>query len=78
MQDIATDTFSSPSAVRTVIAADFNNDGDMNVMVNNIVYRGMPQPNRLFRVFTKDEKVKIRKTRIGDAEEPMGYGTGNY
>lgn len=75
-KDIATDTFSSPSAVRTVIAADFNNDGDMNVMVNNIVYRGMPQPNRLFRVFTKDEKVKIRKTRIGDAEEPMGYGTG--
>lgn len=37
-----------PSPVRTVIAADFDNDNELEVFFNNIAYRG-PSANRLFR-----------------------------
>lgn len=48
MQDIATPKFSMPSPVRTVIAADFDNDQELEVFFNNIAYRGS-SANRLFR-----------------------------
>lgn len=47
-QDIASQKFSMPSPVRTVIAADFDNDNELEVFFNNIAYRG-PSANRLFR-----------------------------
>lgn len=47
-QDIASQKFSMPSPVRTVIVADFDNDNEMEVFFNNIAYRG-PSANRLFR-----------------------------
>lgn len=47
-QDIATPKFSMPSPVRTVIAADFDNDQELEVFFNNIAYRGS-SANRLFR-----------------------------
>lgn len=47
-QDIASGSFSSPSPVRTVIAADFDNDQELDIFFNNIAYRGHA-PNRLFR-----------------------------
>lgn len=47
-QDIASQKFSMPSPVRTVIAADFDNDNELEVFFNNIAYRG-PSSNRLFR-----------------------------
>lgn len=37
-----------PSPVRTVIAADFDNDQELEVFFNNIAYRGS-SANRLFR-----------------------------
>lgn len=41
-----------PSPVRTVIAADFDNDNEIEVFFNNIAYRG-PSANRLFRYDTE-------------------------
>lgn len=56
-----------PSRVRTVIAADFDNDGYDEIFFNNLL-----EPNRLFA---------LRGTRwfpmnMGDAHEPDGAGTG--
>lgn len=47
-QDIASQKFSMPSPVRTVVVADFDNDNELEVFFNNIAYRG-PSANRLFR-----------------------------
>lgn len=48
MQNIATGRFADSSPIRTVIAADFDNDKELDVFFNNIAYRGSA-PNRLFR-----------------------------
>lgn len=48
LQNIATGGFAAPSPIRTVIAADFDNDKELDVFFNNIAYRGNA-PNRLFR-----------------------------
>jgi hypothetical protein len=56
-----------PSRVRTVIAADFDNDGYEEIFFNNI-----GQPNRLFG-WREGQWTQIS---IGDAAEPMGFGTG--
>lgn len=48
LQNIATGGFVTPSPIRTVIAADFDNDRELEVFFNNIAYRGNA-PNRLFR-----------------------------
>lgn len=50
-KDIASQKFSMPSPVRTVITADFDNDNELEVFFNNIAYRG-PSANRLFRYKT--------------------------
>ena len=73
--DGATFTNSAPEAfrvrsrVRTVIAADFDNDGWEEIFVNNI-----PGSNRLFQKTLVGGEWAWRD--IGDALEPMGYGTG--
>jgi len=57
------------SRIRTVIVADFDNDGYEEIFWNNI-----PGENRLFRKLpTDDDWVRIN---IGDANEIDGYGTG--
>lgn len=48
LQDIASPKFSTPSPVRTVIVADFDNDQELEVFFNNIAYRSSAA-NRLFR-----------------------------
>lgn len=48
MQNIAAGGFAAPSPIRTVIAADFDNDKELDVFFNNIAYRGNAA-NRLFR-----------------------------
>ncbi|MBZ0305476.1 MAG: CRTAC1 family protein, partial [Anaerolineae bacterium] len=58
---------SMPSKVRTVLAADFDNDGYEEIFFNNI-----GQPNRLFG-WRNGEWTPID---IGDAAEPTGMGTG--
>ncbi|KAL0984624.1 hypothetical protein UPYG_G00144290 [Umbra pygmaea] len=75
-RNIASGTFSSPSPVRTVIAADFDNDQEVDVFFNNIAYRG-DAPNRLFRVARRaGSDPVIQELNIGDAAEPQGRGTG--
>jgi hypothetical protein len=76
-----------PSAVRTVIAADFDNDGHDELFFNNI-----GEPNRLFRVsshspaFTPGlpapgaspglNETELSMIEPGDAADPDGFGTG--
>jgi len=58
-----------PSPIRTVIVADFDNDGYEEIFWNNI-----PGSNRLFRKLPTDaDWVQIN---MGDAIESNGYGTG--
>lgn len=57
----------APGRVRTVIAADFDNDGRTEVFFNM-----MDQPNRLFRV----DAGGVVPISIGDGSEPDLPGTG--
>ncbi|XP_051507729.1 cartilage acidic protein 1-like [Myxocyprinus asiaticus] len=75
-KDIASQKFSMPSPVRTVIAADFDNDNELEVFFNNIAYRG-PSANRLFRVSRREHgDPQIEELNVGEAAEPEGRGTG--
>lgn len=65
--DVAPSAMANPSRIRTVIAADFDNDGNQEIFFNNI-----GQPNRLFG-FRGGEWVMLS---AGDAIEPGGMGTG--
>ena len=66
--DYATDAFREPSLVRTVISADFDNDGFDEIFFNNI-----GQPNRMFRV--RDGGV-LEPVALSAALEADGLGTG--
>ncbi|XP_017268259.1 cartilage acidic protein 1 isoform X2 [Kryptolebias marmoratus] len=75
-KDIASQKFSMPSPVRTVITADFDNDNELEVFFNNIAYRGS-SANRLFRVSRREHgDPQIEELNIGEAAEPEGRGTG--
>ncbi|XP_054897313.1 cartilage acidic protein 1a isoform X2 [Poeciliopsis prolifica] len=75
-RNIASTDFASPSPIRTVIAADFDNDKELEVFFNNIAYRGYA-PNRLFRVSRRvNADPSIHELLVGDAAEPQGRGTG--
>ncbi|MEL6307501.1 MAG: CRTAC1 family protein [Chloroflexota bacterium] len=65
--DIAPPKMAEPSPIRTVIAADFDNDGYQEIFFNNI-----GAPNRLFG-FRQGAWVQMD---AGDAIEPEGFGTG--
>lgn len=56
VQNIASGEFANPTPIRTVIAADFDNDKELEVFFNNIAYRGNA-PNKLFR----SHKVVLNK-----------------
>lgn len=77
-RDVASKAFKKPTLVRTVIAQDFDNDGNLEVFFNNICGRNQAeQPNKLFTVVpVNDKKVSIKKIRVGQAREPKGCGTG--
>jgi hypothetical protein len=66
-RDLATDDYRRPCRVRTVIAADFDNDGHEEILFNNI-----GEPNRLFGWRGR----AWRRIEIGEALEPHGLGTG--
>ncbi|XP_060944839.1 cartilage acidic protein 1a [Limanda limanda] len=75
-RNVATGGFATPSPIRTVIAADFDNDKELDVFFNNIAYRGNA-PNRLFRVARRTgADPLIEELNVGDAAEPQGRGTG--
>jgi hypothetical protein len=66
-KNVAPPDLAVPSPIRTVIAADFDNDGYEELFFNNI-----GEPNRLFAY--RDGTWKAIDT--GDAWEPDGLGTG--
>lgn len=66
-KDIAPPDMARPSRIRTVIAADFDNDGYEELFFNNI-----GEPNRLFAL----QSGKWTVLDTGDAWEPDGLGTG--
>lgn len=74
-ENVVSSSYATPTPIRTVIAADFDNDANMEIFQNNIFYRG-PQPNKLFKVTPNGASVQLQDTPIGDAREPEGYGTG--
>lgn len=65
-KDRATAGLAFPTAVRTVIAADFDNDGHDELFFNNI-----GEANRLFRV-----SPVLTMLDPGEAADPDGFGTG--
>ena len=66
--DRATPGFAFPSAVRTVLAADFDNDGNDELFFNNL-----GEPNRLFRAAPGTDLTMLDAGAALDAD---GYGTG--
>ena len=66
--DIATDEFKAPSRIRTLISADFDNDGYDEVFMNNI-----GEPNKLFKIL--DDGL-FKQIEINNALESYGLGTG--
>jgi hypothetical protein len=75
-KDRATPGLAFPSSVRTVIAADFDNDGYDELFFNNI-----GESNRLFRLAPNggsrlSESLDLAMLDPGDALDPDGFGTG--
>ena len=72
--DAAPADMRAPSKIRTIIAADWDNDGYEEIFFNNI-----PGANRLFSVFGDSDAefgADWKPQAVGAAEEPQGYGTG--
>ena len=67
-KDIGDQKFSEPSKIRTVISADFDNDGYDEIFMNNI-----GEPNKLFKIL--DNGV-FQQIEINTALETNGLGTG--
>jgi hypothetical protein len=66
--DIANSEFKIPSRVRTIISADFDNDGFDEIFVNNI-----GEPNKLFKILSNGE---LKQIQLSNGLEPLGLGTG--
>jgi len=66
--DMATSEFKEPSQIRTVISADFDNDGYDEIFFNNI-----GQPNRMFRLL---DNGTLERVELSAALESEGLGTG--
>ncbi len=67
-KDIGNNKFDKPSRIRTIISADFDNDGYDEVFMNNIA-----EPNKLFKII---ENGRFEEIKLEIALEPDGYGTG--
>jgi len=67
-KDIADSNFKRPSKIRTVISADFDNDGYDEIFLNNI-----GQPNKLFRII---DEGNLEEIKLDAALEAQGLGTG--
>ena len=66
--DMSSLNFRSPSRIRTVISADFDNDGYDEIFLNNI-----GQPNKLFRII---DEGNLEEIKLDEALEAQGLGTG--
>ena len=67
-KDIGNKDFDEPSRIRTIISADFDNDGFDEVFMNNIA-----EPNKLFKI---KENGKFEEIKLNTGLEADGYGTG--
>jgi hypothetical protein len=67
-KDIGNKDFDKPSRIRTIISADFDNDGFDEVFMNNIA-----EPNKLFRI---KDNGKFEQINFQVVLESEGYGTG--
>ena len=67
-KDIGNKDFDEPSRIRTIISADFDNDGYDEVFMNNIA-----EPNKLFRI---KDGGKFEQINFQVGLEARGYGTG--
>ncbi len=67
-KNIANSSFDVPTKIRTVISADFDNDGYDEVFLNNI-----GEPNRLYKII---ENGVFKEIKLDQALEPNGLGTG--
>ena len=67
-KDIGNRKFDKPSRIRTIISADFDNDGYDEVFMNNLA-----EPNKLFRI--KDNGI-FKEIILEEGLEYDGYGTG--
>ncbi len=67
-KDIGNIKFDKPSRIRTIISADFDNDGYDEVFMNNIA-----EPNKLFRI---KENGIFEEIKLKTGLEPDGFGTG--
>ena len=76
-EDVAPAALREPGRVRTVVAADFDNDGR-----EELVYNVSGEPNRLFERVGGDgsdagpDAFRWRSVDLGPAAEPDGFGTG--
>lgn len=82
-RNIANRQYAVSTKIRTVIAADFDNNGDTDIFMNNICSHRDPndrEPNKLFTIipnqFNNSSDPEIKKMNIGQAKEPRGFGTG--
>lgn len=73
-KDCATPAFAFPSAVRSIIVADFDNDGR-----DELFFHNHGEPNRLFRLADSASVVSdanaLSMLDPGEALEPFGTGT---
>ena len=67
-KDIAKSTYNDPTKIRTVISADFDNDGYDEIFMNNI-----GEPNKLFKIL---DDGKFDEIKIKNGLETFGLGTG--
>ena len=65
-KDIAEGEFKIPSKIRTVISADFDNDGYDEIFLNNL-------ENKLFKI---KENGELKEIDLAINSEPNGLGTG--
>ena len=67
-KDIGNKDFDEPSRIRTIISADFDNDGFDEVFMNNIA-----EPNKMFRI---KNNGKFEEIKLEAGLESDGFGTG--
>ncbi|MFC7186952.1 CRTAC1 family protein [Halorubrum yunnanense] len=76
-EDVAPPALREPDRVRTVVAADFDNDGR-----EELFYNVLGEPNRLYERIggdgsdAGDDAPHWRPVDLGPAAEPDGFGTG--
>jgi len=69
--------YENSTPIRTVIAMDFDNDGNQELFMNNIDYQSRGAPNSVHSVINSaNGDPEIQTLDVGDAIEVNGHGTG--